>query len=73
MYEISVEIDRDEVVERVFRVLEREVAFRRGRIKVLARGDKLRIVGYAADVTSARSLVNTILRVLYVVEGVKRL
>ncbi|MEL9991785.1 MAG: KEOPS complex subunit Pcc1 [Thermoproteus sp.] len=73
MYEISVEVDKDEVVEKVFKALEREVAFRRGRIKVLARGNKLRIVGYAADVTSARSLVNTIFRVLYVVEGVRRL
>lgn len=73
MYEISVEINRNYIVEKIFKILEKEVVFHRGRIKTFQEGNKLRIVGYATDVASARSLANTIFRVLYVVEEVVEL
>lgn len=73
MYEISVEINKNDIVLRVFKSLEKEVVFRRGRIKVFEEGDKLKIVGYATDIASARSLANTIFRALYVINGVAEL
>ncbi len=73
MYKISVKIKKDKIVEETFKSLEKEIVFRRGKIKVFVEGDWLEVVGYAADVASARSLANTILRALYVIEGVEKL
>lgn len=73
MLKISFEIERCEVAEVVFKTLEREVVFPRGRIKVLADGDRLKIVAFASDISSARSLSNTILRALYIIRGVEEL
>lgn len=73
MYEISVEVDKNDIAERVFKALEKEVVFRRGRIRVFEEGGRLRIVGYAADIASARSLANTIFRALHVIEEIAEL
>ncbi|AEA11970.1 hypothetical protein TUZN_0474 [Thermoproteus uzoniensis 768-20] len=73
MYEILVRIKKDKIIEKTFKSLEKEVVFRRGRIKIFVEGDQLEVRAYAADIASARSLANTILRVLYVIEGVEEL
>ncbi|MGC8582728.1 MAG: KEOPS complex subunit Pcc1 [Thermoproteus sp.] len=73
MYEILIRIKKDEIIEKIFKSLEKEVVFHRGRIKIFDKGDQLEVRAYAADIASARSLANTILRVLYVIEGVEGL
>ncbi|MFB6490515.1 MAG: KEOPS complex subunit Pcc1 [Thermoproteus sp. AZ2] len=71
MYEIVVEVGDDPIAEAVFRALEKEVKFPRGGIEVVKRGASLVIIGRASDVTSLRSLANTIFRALYVIRGVE--
>ncbi len=72
-YRIAVEVHYEERLERLFSKLAEEVRFRRGRLEVYRDGEKLVVVGYALDVTSLRSLANTVLRLLYVVLGTDRL
>lgn len=71
MYEILVEIEEDPVAEEVFKALEKEVKFPRGSVEVVKKGASLIIIGRASDLTSLRSLANTIFRALYVVRGVE--
>ncbi len=67
MYRVTVELHYDEDLEKLFSKLAEEVRFRRGRLEVYRNGDRLVIVGHALDVTSLRSLTNTILRLLYAI------
>ena len=62
---------RSAVTESVFRSLEREVAFPRGRIRVNLLGDSVEVVCEASDYSSLRSLVNTVLRSAYIVAEVE--
>lgn len=71
MYELEIEIEGGGVAEEVFKVLEREVKFARGSIKVAEGGGSVKIVCRASDVTSLRSLANTAFRALYVIRGVE--
>ncbi len=72
-YRIVVEVHYEEDLERLFSKLAEEVRFRRGNLEVYRDGGKLVVVGHALDVTSLRSLANTVLRLLYAVLGIKEL
>mgnify|MGYP000198977647 CR=1 FL=1 len=63
------EVEEGDLAVRVFKILEGEVRFVRGRIYVEDR----KIVAEAADASSLRSLLHTVFRVLYVVEHVATL
>jgi len=69
MYRLVVEIGEDRLATQVFKVLEREVRFARGRLYV----KNGKIVAEAADASSLRSLLHTIFRVLYIVANVAAL
>lgn len=64
MYRLVINVGDDKLVLRIFKILEGEVRFPRGRLYV--EGED--IVAEAADAASLRSLLHTIMRALYVVE-----
>ncbi|MFN3803607.1 MAG: hypothetical protein ACK4SY_00965 [Pyrobaculum sp.] len=68
VYRLVVKIE-GELVYRVFKTLEREVQFRRGRLYV-RRGE---IIATASDVSSLRSLLHTVFRSIYLVKFVESL
>lgn len=69
MYKLVVEIGEDALALRIFKILEREVRFPRGRLYV--EGNK--IVAEAADASSLRSLLHTVMRALYIIEHLERM
>jgi tRNA threonylcarbamoyladenosine modification (KEOPS) complex Pcc1 subunit len=69
MYKLEVSIEKSDLAIQVFKILEQEVRFGRGRICV----EDEKIVAEAADVSSLRSLLHTIFRALYLVEHVSQL
>ena len=69
MYRLEVEVGGGDLAVRVFKILEGEAHFARGRVYV----EDGKIVAEAADASSLRSLLHTIFRVLYVVEHVAAL
>ena len=66
MYRLEVSVGESDLAIQVFRILEREVRFGRGRVYV----EDEKIVAEAADASSLRSLLHTIFRALYLVEHV---
>ena len=64
---------RSPVTEAVFRSLEREVVFPRGRMFVKVDQDRVVVVCEASDYSSLRSLVNTVLRAAYVAVSIEAL
>jgi len=66
MYRLEVSVGENDLAIQVFKILEREVRFGRGRVYV----EDEKIVAEAADASSLRSLLHTIFRVLYLVEHV---
>jgi tRNA threonylcarbamoyladenosine modification (KEOPS) complex Pcc1 subunit len=66
MYKLEVSIEKSDLAIQVFKILEQEVRFGRGRVRV----EDEKIVAEAADASSLRSLLHTILRALYLVEHV---
>ncbi|ACB40303.1 hypothetical protein [Pyrobaculum neutrophilum] len=69
MYRLEIDVGGDELAIRVFKILEGEVRFARGRLYVA--GGK--IVAEAADASSLRSLLHTAMRALYIAEEVAAL
>jgi tRNA threonylcarbamoyladenosine modification (KEOPS) complex Pcc1 subunit len=69
MYRLEVSVGENDLAIQVFRILEREVRFGRGRVYV----EDGKIVAETADASSLRSLLHTVFRVLYVVEHVAAL
>ncbi len=69
MYRLVINVGDNELVLRVFKILEGEVLFPRGRLYV--EGEN--IVTEAADAASLRSLLHTVMRALYVVEHLSEL
>jgi tRNA threonylcarbamoyladenosine modification (KEOPS) complex Pcc1 subunit len=69
MYRLVINVGNDELVLRIFKILESEVRFPRGRLYV--EGEN--IVAEAADAASLRSLLHTVMRALYVVEHLSEL
>lgn len=67
MYRLIVDLSGDDLALRVFKVLEREVNFGRGRLYV--EGEM--VVAEAVDATSLRSLMHTLMRALYVIHNVE--
>ncbi|MEZ0319055.1 MAG: hypothetical protein ABWK05_03550 [Pyrobaculum sp.] len=63
MYRLIVDTGGSELALKVFKILEKEVRFGRGRLYV--EGGK--IVAEASDASSLRSLLHTLFRSLYVV------
>jgi tRNA threonylcarbamoyladenosine modification (KEOPS) complex Pcc1 subunit len=63
MYRLEVSIGENNLAIQVFKILEREVRFGRGRVYV----EDEKIVAEAADASSLRSLLHTIFRALYLV------
>ncbi|MCU7786472.1 hypothetical protein ODS41_00815 [Pyrobaculum sp. 3827-6] len=66
MYRLVINVGDDELVLRIFKILEGEVRFPRGRLYVEGGS----IVAEAADAASLRSLLHTVMRALYVVEHI---
>jgi len=66
MYKLEVNIEKSDLAIQVFKILEQEVRFGRGRIYV----EDEKIIAEAADASSLRSLLHTIFRALYLVEHV---
>ena len=62
---------RSPVTEAVFKSLEREVVFPRGRIRVNLVNECIEVMCDASDYASLRSLVNTVLRSAYIVAEVE--
>ena len=59
-----------EIVYKVFKVLENEIKFHKGFIQVLSKSNnKLIIQAYAIDLSGLRSLINSVLKMLYIVLG----
>ncbi|MEM0276248.1 hypothetical protein [Pyrobaculum sp.] len=69
MYKLVVEVDEDALALRIFKILEKEVRFSRGRLYV--EGNK--IIAEAADASSLRSLLHTVMRTLYIIEHLERM
>jgi tRNA threonylcarbamoyladenosine modification (KEOPS) complex Pcc1 subunit len=69
MYKLEVSIEKSDLAIQVFKILEQEVRFGRGRIRV----EDEKIVAETADASSLRSLLHTIFRALYLVEHVSQL
>lgn len=69
MYRLEVLVSGGGLALEVFKLLEREVVFSRGRLRV----EGGLIVAEAEDAASLRSLLHTIFRSLYVIEHVERL
>jgi len=69
VYRLEVEVGGGDLAVQVFKILEGEVRFARGRVYV----EDGKIVAEAADASSLRSLLHTVFRVLYVVEHVAAL
>ncbi len=67
MYRFTVEVEG--LALDVFKTLEREVNFKRGRLYVQGN----RVVAEAQDLASLRSLLHTVFRSLYLVEFVEML
>lgn len=59
-----------EIVYKTFKVLENEIKFHKGFIQVLNQNqNKLTIKAYAVDLSGLRSLINSVLKMLYIVLG----
>lgn len=54
-----------DVVYRVFKAMEPEFRFRRGSVTVKTEGGHLTLIIKASDVSSARSLMNSVLKHVY--------
>lgn len=69
MYKLVIDIGRDDLALRIFKILEREVRFPRGRLYVEGEA----VIAEAADASSLRSLLHTVMRALYVIQSLKEL
>ncbi|AAL64023.1 hypothetical protein [Pyrobaculum aerophilum] len=69
MYRLIIDVGDDDLALRVFKILEREVRFPRGRLYV--EGET--IVAEATDASSLRSLSHTVMRTLYVVQHLEEM
>ncbi len=65
--EIRLESDEDivKMLHRALKPLERELRFHRGRSKITIEENSLILEGYAKDLTSLRSVINGLLKCLY--------
>ncbi|MEM0369501.1 MAG: hypothetical protein QXK71_00575 [Pyrobaculum sp.] len=68
MYKLILNVN-DEFILRIFKILEQEVRFPRGRLYV----ENGKVVVVANDASSLRSLTHTIFRTIYIAESIKSL
>lgn len=69
MYKLSIYIKNSDFTLEIFKILEKEVNFARGRLYV----ENGKIVAEARDASSLRSLIHTVFRAIYVAEYVDSL